>query len=265
MKKGTKKAAVILLFIAFFAFIGYVYYKSCFSKITEIDTTSSIGELYNHFLNLISILVTAVLGVCVYFQSERIHNLESAKYDIFLGAEKTATEDVFPEEIFHFDSQTLADNNKVKIFETAHDSEFALFVNVFAVHDCGITIFPVDFVTRNAPLITRLMIKEILLTVDYRISPEQDLQTFKKKYSVDADPINRIFPDQSHFMLNVVVHGIERETVEQAEMVISFMLEDQLGRSHSVSSSILLVRAEKHMCLLSSKSNCKLLSSRGYE
>lgn len=249
-----KRILLIISIITLLCIIAHCGYGFLFSNITEVDTKATIGEISDILLSFSSIAVSILLGIFVYFQSERINALEATQYDVFLGVEKIDNSISLATEM------VLLSNNKTdltqyaKLFETTCANELALYAYVHISDKSEKTFLPFVFVTRNTPLITAIHIKKIMLNIDYQEHHSQGKKSSKKDFLVDATPIYKFLSDQSRFVLGLGIHGVDKSKIEKADVRIELVAEDQLGRMHPKKVELSMVRIDKEIRLISSKS-----------
>ena len=248
-----KRILMIISTIAVLCIIAYCGCNFLSSRITEIYTTATVGEISDIVLSFSSIAVSILLGIFVYFQSERINALEATQYDVFLGVEKIDDSISLATEMVLLSKNNTDLSQQAKLFETTCDSDLALYAYVYVSEQPEKTFLPLVFVTRNIPLITAIDIKKILLNIDYQECRNQGKKTSKKNFLVDALPIYKILSDQSRFILGLSIHGVDKSKIEKADVRIEFVVEDQLGRLHPKTIELSMVSIDKEIRLISSK------------
>lgn len=247
------KKAVIVVGILLVCILGYVGLSFIFSSVTVLDTASSIGELCDIVLNFTAIFVTLLLGVVVYFQSERINNLEAAQYDIFIGIERVDMQADIGTELQMISCPQKAKESDVSVFRDLTSETLTLLVHTHMNQQDKKLFIPIMFITRNAPLITSIRIKQI--DIIYRKVRNGQNEEVEKCLPVNACPICCVLPDNSHFILHFGVHGLYQEDIDEMNVKFHFKVEDQLKRSHNITTDVLLSRIHKELRILSSKTN----------
>lgn len=245
-----RKAFLILVFCLFFLAIGHTGLKVLLSKITELDTSSSVGEISDIILSYFSIIVTIMLSVFVYWQAERINKLEAAQYDVFLGAEKLDCSRSIGTELLLLNQSRVP--SEVKVFETAVNNQFGLVANISLQEGKESLQLPFLFITRNTPLITALKIKQIDVIIKFYSNSKKD--DYKKYFPVLVNPIYRFLSDKSEFILFFSINGIEKKNIEKVKIRVHFEVEDQLKRNHAIESEMEVEQRYSELCMISSRS-----------
>lgn len=249
-----KRILMIISIITVLCLIAYCGYGFLFSNIAEVDKRATIGEISDILLNFSSIAVSILLGIFVYFQSERINALEATQYDVFLGVEKIDNSISLATEMVLLSKNNTDLSHYAKLFETTCADDLALYAYVHIADNSEKTFLPFVFVTRNTPLITAIHINKVFLDIDYQEHHSQGKKNSKKDFLVDALPIYKFLSDQSRFVLGLGIHGVDKSKIEKADVRIELVAEDQLGRKHSKKIELAMVRIDKEIRLISSKS-----------
>lgn len=249
-----KRILVICFAIVLLVIIAYLGCGFLFSNITEIDTKATIGELSGILLNFSSITVSIMLGIFVYLQSERINALEATQYDIFFGVEKIDDSTSLATEMILLSKSNTDLSRCAKLFQATRTNELALYAYVHILDKPEIAFLPFVFVTRNTPLITAIHIKKILLNIDYQAHCGQGMENSEGGFLVDAPPIYKFLPNQSRFILGLGIHGVDKSKIEKADIQLELIAEDQLGRLHPKKIKLSMLRIDKELRLISSKS-----------
>lgn len=241
---------IILLFVTICIAIGYLIFNALISHIS-IDIAVSIVDLFNIAVGYASLFITILLGIIVYFQSERINNLEASQYDIFLGVEKIDPTLSLSSELTPITNNQLRSSDNVKVFKTIIGDESALFTHIH-IHDTATSVqIPFVFITRNTPLITSFDLNKIQLQLD--ICPNGIVNHYKHSFDIDTDPTYRFLTDQSHFVVFLNLHGIALEDVIEIKVLFYLTVSDQLNRTPGFVSEVTLLQIDGNFRLTSSK------------
>lgn len=252
MTKRAKIIAVIVV-VAIIALLTYFGYKILSSNITEIDSKTSVGEIGDIVLSFFSVTVSLVLGIIVYFQSERINTLEASQYDVFLGVEKVDESTSFASEMIEISDNTENSSLGARLFETTHNDELKLYAHVQMSEQAQKTFLPLSFVTRNTLLITSLCINRIGIRVEIQEGDNQKSK-LSKDLQISTAPIYRFLPNNSHFLLGINLHGVDKSTINKINISVDVIAEDQFGRKHSLKIDLDMIKIDKELRLISSKS-----------
>lgn len=249
----TKRVVIIIVIAAMVAFLAYSGYEILSSSITEIDSKSSVGEIGNIILSFISITVSLLLGIVVYFQSERINTLEVSQYDVFIGVEKIDDSASFASEMVEISDGVDNLSRCAKLFETIYNDELELYAHIQVSEQAQKTFIPLSFVTRNTLLITSLCIKEIGVQIETQKRDNQK-DKLSNALSMSTSPICRFLPDDSHFLLGISLHGIDKSIIKKVNISIDIIAEDQFSRIHPLKVDLDIIGIDKELRLISSKS-----------
>ncbi len=247
-----KKSIVLVLIVVLMGLIGYCGLSFLRSSVTQIDTTSSIGELCEIVLSFATIVITIVLSFFVYNQAERINKLEIAQYDVFVGVESLDFNENLDTELQLISNPIQKRHNDVKLFKGIVNEKITLLAHVHMGDANEMLFIPFVFVTRNTPLITSLQLKKIDIALT---SKKNELQKPKPPFHVDADPVHNILSDNSHFVLSLGVHGIGQNDVDKMKVAFEIAVTDQLKREHTFKTEVELSQIHTDIRLLSSKTS----------
>lgn len=248
MKKIIVFIAVIIL-IGLLGFFGLSFLQS---SVTEIDTTSSIGELSEIVLSFATIVITVVLSFFVYNQAERINKLEAAQYDVFLGVESLDFKESIDTELQLISNPIQKRYNDVKLFKGIVNEKVMLAAQVHMDDRSDMLFIPFVFVTRNTPLITSLQLKKIDITP---ASTNNEQRKQRTTFYVDASPVHNILSDKSRFVLNLGIHGVGQNDFDKMTVAFTIKVTDQLNRDYTFKSIVELSQIHTDIRLLSSKTN----------
>ena len=214
-----------------------------------IETKTTVGEISAILLNFGSILVSILLAIFVYFQSERINTLEATQYDVFIGVEKIDSSASFATEMVLLSKNNSNLSKYAKLFETTCDDNLALYAYVHISDKSENTFLPFIFITRNTPLITAIIVKKISVTLDCH-----ENENYQKDFPLDSLPVYKFLSDENRFLFGLGIHGVDKKNIEKGKIQIEFEIEDQIGRTHEKTVELCMVKLDKELRLISSKS-----------
>lgn len=232
---------------------GYFGFTYLMTFVTELNTTTSIGELCDIVLNFTAIFVTVLLGIVVYFQSERINKLEAAQYDVFIGIEKIDFSAAMGNEWRLISDSKDGKEKNIKLFRDVADEGLSLLAHAHMGERQEKLFIPFAFVTRNTPLITGIQVKRIDIAYNKIVNGRK--RHSNVHFAIDAYPICCVLPDNSHFMLHLGIHGVRKEDVEGMEVKFYFNVTDQLKRSHAITTEVNLSKIHEELRILSSRTD----------
>lgn len=205
-----------------------------------------ILTLFNAIIDYLSLGITLLLGVIVYRQSQKINDLESSQYDVFIGATGL--------------DHSLAPLSGILVENSADRSDFFVKQSVeaksFFTHlktnfpDRHRQVFlPIVSVTRNHPLIVSLKFSEIQMV----IVESNGKKTVPQKFLNRADPIYGIFEDNTQFLFGIDFMLPDRMRVGQVLLRLYIDAADQIGRVTPLEIAIQMQAVDKHLHLVSSQ------------
>lgn len=199
MRHSKRTTIVISLAILFVLFIPclLVYLLSSQSFTKYISTTLDINnsEFIDICINYCSLSFSLLLGIVVYFQSQRINDLEITQYSTFLGVEDVDYSVDLGNRIFGQQAQSD--------FWVSHnfssDRKVILAgVNLFRRGAAKSIVVPLVFITKNQPLIVSLHFQRVELQLMNRgtVICNQTLENVNS-------PIHSLLCNESRFVVGL--------------------------------------------------------------
>lgn len=247
--KYTGTVLLIVIFLALVAFPVILLHSSesgALNNFLREHPDIDILTLFNTVTDYLSLGITLLLGVIVYRQSQKINDLESSQYDVFIGAVSL--------------DHSLTPLSSVLVENSADRSDFSIKQSVdtksFFTHlktnfpDRHRQIFlPITFITRNHPLIVSLKFSEIQLVVVESSGRKTEPQRFLNH----ADPIYGIFEDNTQFLFGIGFMLPDEMRVGQILLHLYIDATDQIGRITPLEIDIQLQTVDKCLHLVSSQ------------
>lgn len=206
-------------------------------------------EVFDSIVNYLSMGFTILLGVVVYYQAQKINDLESTQYDLFIGVDKLDYSFAFDD---IFIKNTSQDSNfyVVQSFSKTRKN-FLVNLNIGLSEKEKPIFLPLSFVTKNQLVITSLHFKEIYLTII-----TEDAKEYKQKFSNsnNVEPIHGIFTDDSNFLFGVGMMIPDSFKVDRLKLMLDVEVHDQIGRNYISKIQVSLKNVSNFYYLESSES-----------
>lgn len=228
---GTGLTILLLPFI-----LAKLLYNALVSEfITETLNTDKVSFL-ELVLDYFSISITLLLGIVVYYQSERINNLEASQYKLFLGVEGLDYE-------FNF-GDCFASVRSDSEFQISHMFTMEKKVVMSTINiekGAGKTLLlPLVFVTKNNSLIVSVNFKQVSIIIK-----ESNIPIYKRTFHNTGDIINAILRDDSHFVFGFGMVIPERYSISEINIQFYIELEDQNTNLEKIQSSLSLYKSNE--------------------
>lgn len=245
---STAMALVVLLIIPIM-FWKYIR-SSLVPEFVAREWSTTPVELWEGVITYLSMGFTLLLGIIVYHQSQKINNLDSSQYDIFIGIDKLDYSIDFKDVLI----KDYDYNSEFSIIQSFSEEKLG-FLTALNVHVKGddikdkIVFIPLSLITKNHLLITSIDFKKISLAI-YSKSKEIYQQDF---YNY-ANPYYTILGDSSRFSFGVGMVLPSNTDISKISISIHYEIGDQINRTHKKSTSVDLERISDNYYLSSSKS-----------
>lgn len=201
-------------------------------------------------LEYMSLIVPLFLGVVVYFQSEKINNLEATQYDVFIGIDGVENQ-------FELNKYLVCDfqNEEFSISHYFTSSQKCIMSHINIGEGAGKPfVIPLTFVTKNFPLITSMDFQSV------KINFKGGNRTiYQKTFKHNGGRINAILCDDSHFIWAFGMIIPDTWDVDALDIQFVGEIENQNCRKqiHTISASIYLTPNNEEFILASSSSISK--------
>lgn len=205
--------------------------------------------VFDSIVNYLSMGFTILLGVVVYYQAQKINDLESTQYDIFIGVDKLDYSYLF-DDILIKNASPNSDFYVVQSFSKTRKN-FMTSLKVDSHAKEKPIFLPLSFITKNQLVITSLDFKKIYLTIN-----TEDAKEYKQTFSNvnDIGAIHGIFADNSNFLFGVGMMVPDSFKVSQLGLTFDIEVHDQIGRKHTSEIQVSLKNVSNFYYLESSKS-----------
>lgn len=226
------------------AILPIPFISNLITKTLNTDNVTFLGL----FLDYYSISITLILGIVVYYQADRINNLEASQYNLYLGVEDL-------DYSFDFGSYFASDscNSDFNISHIFTSSKKALrsTVNIGAGSGKSLLI-PLVFITKNNPLIVSINFQSVALLVKERNSTLCN-ETFLRS----GGDIKTLLCDGSRFVFGFGLVIPENYNPDEVHLQFNVIVKDQNGNSQNININVSLYRIthENDFVITSSTSN----------
>lgn len=206
-------------------------------------------EVFDSVVNYLSMGFALLLGVVVYYQEQKINDLESTEYDVFIGVEKL-------DDTYTFDHTLIRDTSRESDFyvvQSFSDGKRNFLVNLNTnLPSKEKTIFlPLSFVIKSRLVITSLDLKKINLIISMEDSGSM---AYKQNFCSHADPIHGIFDSDSSFLLGIGMMVPASFQIDRIQLCMKVESYDQIGRVCSSEIQVTFKEVSNLYYLESSKS-----------
>lgn len=230
---------------------GYAGISLLLRFMSKADDPLSVGDVAEIILNYVSIFVTIVLGIVVYFQAERVNKLEADQHSIFLGVERLDYSIPLGTKFLQLNQPTDPPTD-FHIFQIMDHERLGLLGNL-SLNDGNDRIrLPLVFRTRNTPLITSIQIEYVDVNILYHQSSNKP--TSSRPCELNLAPIYKFIPDDSQFDFWISISQVSKDQIEKITLGIILNVRDQFSRPYIVKTHLEIGQRCEQTYLLSSRS-----------
>lgn len=212
----------------------------------KVDNESFIGFTIDY----ISLAISIILGIIVYYQSQQINDLEVSQHDVYLGVENLDYSFDFGD---YLTIDKTASNFNSAFFLSAEQKIILTNINVGSNKGKPL-LFPLVFVTKNQPLIVSLSIKSIDVTVK-----EKNIIAYNGIHPIGGHPINTILKDDSRFIVGVGMIVPVEKSIDETNLSFLIEIENQNGHKQTIQSVVSLLRPNQESDFVITSSHSTLI------
>lgn len=206
------------------------------------------GEFAEVSIGFFSTAISLLLGIVVYFQAQRINEIEIKKNATYLGVQDVDYSVDFGNLLFGDNGQhgLIVSHNF-----TTNKKVIVTSVNFLRRGDPKSIVIPLVFITKNEPLIVSLDFKKVTVTL-----MEQGTQICSRSFESDNAPICSLLCDDSHFVVGFGMLLPREWNVDQIQLEFLINVEDQNGVTRKATPAVVLhsIGSASGFYLTSSKS-----------
>lgn len=208
----------------------------------------NLQGLFDSLTSYLSMGFALLLGIIVYYQSQKINDLTSSQYELFICATDLdyshALSNVLIEE-----PSALSDFS-IKQSSIDGRRNFFTHLNTTFQEKQQPVFIPLSFVTKNQPIIVSLAFQDISFAL-----VSQDGQVKKQIFHSQGEKIYCMFEDNTNFLLGIGMMIPGAITIDELNLELCVNATDQIGRITKFKIAVRLKNVEKHLHLVSSQTN----------
>lgn len=205
-------------------------------------------EMFDSLISYLSLAVTVLLGIVVYEQAQKINDLESSQYEVFLGATGLDNDYSLGDVLLMGNNPFDADFQPIQSYDNAGKSFLTNLQTDFGPPEKAI-LFPLVFVIKSSTLITTMIFQKIIFEIS-----DGGIVLNKKEFTSSAEPIHELFEDNSKFVFAMGTMIPENLKIEEVRITFDVLLCDQICREHQKRIAVKLKKFNDTFYLCSSKS-----------
>lgn len=235
----------VLLLCAPFLIINY------YDIAIVVPNQIKLQDFITFFISVISICVTIILGIIVYFQSEHINHLEASQFDVFVGIETLESTLELGENYFF----QFASSNSFAVSQTIVGDEVQyltyLPIDYSQGKDESKMVIPFIFVTKNRPLITNITLEKLAISLH-----NKDCKTIAKEFTGKhgENNISKLMENSSRLSFGIIMSSIPNlNALTQVNIDFFVTVSDQLSRLHKLQISAICSYLNNKFYLLSTQ------------
>lgn len=216
------------------------------TKTLNTDNVTFLGL----FLDYYSISITLILGIVVYYQADRINNLEASQYNLYIGVEDL--DYTFDFGGFFALDKYSSDFNISHIF-TSSKKALRSTVNI-GEGDGKTLLIPLVFITKNYPLIVSLNFLSVALLVR-----EKNVTLCEDIFHRSDGDIKTLLYDSSKFVFGFGMVIPESYNPDEIHLQFDVIVKDQNSNSQNLKTNVSLyrIKQEEDFVITSSNSSYK--------
>lgn len=211
------------------AILPIPFVSNLITKTLNTDNVTFLGL----FLDYYSISITLILGIVVYYQSDRINNLEASQYNLYIGIEDL-------DYTFNFGNYFASDscNGDFNISHIFTSTKKALRSTVnIGEGDGKPLLIPLVFVTKNSPLIVSINFRSVAL-----VAKERKATLCMKTFYRSGGDIQTLLCDGSRFVFGFGLVIPESYNPDEIHLQFDIIANDQNSNSQNMKTSVSLYR-----------------------
>lgn len=214
------------------------------TKTLDTDNVTFLGL----FLDYYSISITLILGIVVYYQSDRINNLEASQYNLYIGVDDLDYTFNFGN---YFASDRCSSDFNISHIFTSSKKALRSTVNI-GEGDGKTLLIPLVFITKNNPLIVSINFQSVDL-----LAREKNTTLCKETFHRSGGDIKTLLCDGSKFIFGFGLVIPESYNPDEIHLQFDVIVKDQNSNSQNMKTSVSLyrIKPEDDFVITSSNSN----------
>ena len=251
MPSKSKNSYAIIVIVLIALPICFLYFINIDNVTNYLKCNLSMEphQLFESSINYLSLAATILLGIIVYKQEQKINDLQSSQYEVFLGVVGLDNE-------YSIGDFLLAENYPSSCgFLTVHSFGnsakcFLTSLQFDSPNNQNFEVIPLVFLVKSYTLITGIHFEKISMEIFSRTSTH-----FQKEFESKDSPIYEVFEDAAKFSLGVGIALPEEVEIDEIKFVFSVTINDQICRVHKKQIEVKLKKINDEYLISSSKTS----------
>ena len=236
MRSRVKSIIVTLLSLSLIFLLPCLLVILLSSKEFTDLLTNTLAITNSEFIEIcisyFSLAISLLLGVIVYFQSQRINELEITQYSTFLGVQEVDYSADLGNMVF---SEEKRCGFWISHSFTSDKKVILAGVNILRKGSAKSIVVPLVFVTKNQPLIVSLDFQKVTVKLMH-CGKELCNRTFEN----DNEPIYALLSNESQFILGFGMLVSDEWEVDEINLVFQIDVKDQNRIGKKIESIVTL-------------------------
>jgi len=227
-------------------------FETCSNWIVNVLGTSDKKELIGYVFEYISIISSLSLGILVYFQSQRINNLEATQFCSYLAVIDVNYSFDMDEKLNVNPIDGNKSSNSKNAFSVGYflsSQKKTLFTSIIATYDDqddyqhnrykGYYI-PLEFVSKNQPLIVAMDFQSINIELTSSNLTGPSNKVYSGKFYSETGKVFTPLENDSHFTFNINLITNRSLEFNEIKLKLTIIAEDQNGYKQEIITDVLL-------------------------
>jgi hypothetical protein len=242
MESTFKVISISILLFVFLLTISFILVTIFTNEAVRMYCRECLGaepyQMLGASVDLLALSATILLGIAVYHQAQKINNLESSQYDVFIGAVKRVTDYRIGDSLL---TEKENDPNYFTVWKDLSSEKKSYLVlsgfdNDVSVSTQNPIFVPISFLIKCYSVLTFIKIEKISVGID---SYQKDWRRRK-----DSPAICEIFEDNSSFIFGFSLMIPKEKAADVISLTIWLSTSDHIGRIHNKTIEMILKNSE---------------------
>lgn len=234
---------ILPILFLFFVNIGGV------TKFVKCRLSMEPYQLFESSINYLSLAATILLGIVVYRQEQKINDLESSQYEVFLGVVGLDNDYSLGDFLLAGKCPPNPDFVTLQSYSSL-DKSFLTSLHFDSEKSGKPEVIPLVFLVKSCTLITAMHFQKIALEIASKNSVH-----YQKEFICDDTPVYGLFEDNSKFSLGIGITLPEEVEIDEIKVGFSVTINDQICRVHTKTIEVELKKVNDKFLLSSSKTS----------
>ncbi len=241
-------ASAFFVFLILPILLVYLWIHSSMGSFMQERLETNLQGLFDSLTSYLSLGFTLLLGIIVYYQSQKINDLTSSQYEIFIGATDLDYSHTLSNILIE-EPSTLSDFSIKRSSIDGRRNFFTHLNTTFQEKQQPIFI-PLSFITKNQPIIVSLAFQDISFAL-----VSQDRQVKNQIFHSQGEKIYCMFEDNTNFLLGIGMMIPNAIKIDEIKLELCVNATDQIGRTTKFKIAVRLKNVEKQLHLVSSQTS----------